>query len=116
MELNPDQNSKLQNYCFPVRKIFQTTHHFSSMELVEKVNEQNHLGLFLDSKLTFERHVNEKMIKAKYGIAIIKYISKFFPIKILDQMYKAFVRSHLDYCDIIYHLPGLNNETNLGNA
>ena len=26
----------------------------------------------------------------------------------------ALVRSHLDYCDIIYHIPGLNNQTNLG--
>ena len=28
-----------------------------------------------------------------------KYLSKFLPIKTLDQMYKALVRSHLDYCD-----------------
>ena len=36
---------------------------------------------------------NEKIIKAKEGIGIIKYISKFFPLKNLDQMYKALVRS-----------------------
>ena len=29
-------------------------------------------------------------------------------------MYKALVRSHLDYCDIIYHLPALNSQNNLG--
>ena len=29
-------------------------------------------------------------------------------------MYKALVRSHLDYCDIIYHIPALNSQTNLG--
>ena len=29
-------------------------------------------------------------------------------------MYKALVRSHLDYCDIIYHMPALNNQINLG--
>ena len=23
----------------------------------------------------------------------------------LDQMYKTFVRPHLDYCDVIYHIP-----------
>ena len=26
-------------------------------------------------------------------------------MKTLDQMYKALVRSHLDYCDVIYHVP-----------
>ena len=29
-------------------------------------------------------------------------------------MYKALVRSHLDYCDTIYHMLALNNQTNLG--
>ena len=29
-------------------------------------------------------------------------------------MYKAFVRSHLDYCDIIYHIPSLLNQAPLG--
>ena len=29
-------------------------------------------------------------------------------------MYKALVRSHLDYCDTIYHMPALNNQSNLG--
>ena len=79
-----------------------------------KVNEHKHLGLVLDSKLSFERYLNEKIIKAKNGIGIIKYISKFLPLRTLDQMYKALVRSHLDYCDIIYHIPALNGQTNFG--
>ena len=53
-------------------------------------------------------------MKAKKGIGIIKYLSKFLPIKILDQMYKALVRSHLNYCDIIYHIPASNSQINLG--
>ena len=77
-----------------------------------KVNEQKHLGLILDSKLSFERHVNEKIIKAKKFIGIIKYLSKFLPLKTLDQKYKALVRSHLDYCDIIYHTPASNSQIN----
>ena len=82
--------------------------------LDSKVNEQKHLGLIFNSKLSFERHVNEKIMKAKKGIGIIKYLSEFLPIKTLDQMYKALVRSHLDYCDTIYHIPALNSQINLG--
>ena len=79
-----------------------------------KVKEQKHLCLTLDSKLSFERHANEKIIKAKKGIiGNIKYLSKFLPIKTLDQMYKALVRSHLDYCDTIYHIPSSNSQINL---
>ena len=35
-------------------------------------------------------------------------------MKTLDQMYKALVRSHLDYCDIIYHIPSYQNQAPLG--
>ena len=44
----------------------------------------------------------------------MKYLSKFLPIKSLDQIYKALVRSHLDYCDTIYHIPSSNSQINLG--
>ena len=37
-------------------------------------------------------------------MGIINYPSLFLPIKTLDQMYKALVRPHLDYFDIIYHI------------
>ena len=32
---------------------------------VTKANEQKHLGLILDSTLSFEKHLNEKIMKAK---------------------------------------------------
>ena len=32
----------------------------------------------------------------------------------LDRMYKALVRSHLDYCDIICHIPPILNQPPLG--
>ena len=40
------------------------------------------------------------------------HLSKFLPLKTLDQMYKALVRPHLDYCDVIYHIP--SKQTQLG--
>ena len=36
-------------------------------------SEQKHLGLILDSNLIFEKHINEKIIKAKRNLGIIKY-------------------------------------------
>ena len=44
-------------------------------------------------------------MKAKKYIGIIKHLSCFLPLKTLDQMFKALVRSHLDYGNIIYHIP-----------
>ena len=70
-----------------------------------KMIEQKHLGLILDPSLSFRKHLNEKIIKAKKNPGIIKHLSIFLPRKTLDQMYKSLVRSHLDYCDILYHIP-----------
>ena len=45
------------------------------------------------------------MRKANRVIGILSHLTKFLPLKTLDQMYKSLVRSHFDYCDIIYHIP-----------
>ena len=58
----------------------------------------------LDSKLTFTNHITEKISKAKKGVGVIKYLSSYVPVKTLDQIYKMYVRPHLDFCDVIYHL------------
>ena len=115
MEFNPDPSKQATEVLFSCKK--NRPNHpplFFNGTIVPKVNEQKHLGLILDSKLSFERHVNEKIIKAKKFTGIIKYLSKFLPLKTLDQMHKALVRSHLDYCDIIYHTPASNSQINLG--
>ena len=65
-----------------------------------KVNEQ--LGLTLQPVLSFEKHLNEKIIKAKQDIGILNHLSNFLAPKTLD---KVLVRSHLDYCGVIYHIP-----------
>ena len=44
---------------------------------------------------------------AKENLGIIKHLSIVLPRKRPDQMYKALVRFHLDYCDIIYHIPSV---------
>ena len=36
--------------------------------VVAKVNEQKHLGLILNSALSFEKHLNEKIMKAKKNL------------------------------------------------
>ena len=82
--------------------------------MVAKVSDQKHLGFILDTGLSFEKHLNEKITKAKKNVGILKYLSNFLPLKSLDQMYKALVRSHLDYCDVIYHIPPLLHQVPLG--
>ena len=57
----------------------------------------------LDSGLNFQSHVKEAIGKARRGIGMIRYLSKYVSRDVLDQVYQLYVRPHLDYGDIIYH-------------
>ena len=65
--------------------------------------EHKHLGVILDSKLDFQSHTRQAISKARRGIGMIRYLSKYVAGNVLDQIYKLFVKPHLDYGDIIYH-------------
>ena len=75
--------------------------------MVDSVDEHKHIGLTLDKKLTFQSHIKEAIKNANKGIGIMKFMSKFVPRSTLETMYKAYVRSQLEYGDVIYHRPPL---------
>ena len=66
---------------------------------------QKHLGLVLDSKLSFNEHVNQKINKCSKIIGLMKRLSLILSRKHILTIYKTFLRSLLDYADIIYDKP-----------
>ena len=73
------------------------------LDEVARKDEHKHLGLILDSKLDFKSHIRQAILKARRGIGMIKFLSKYVSRDALDQVYKLYVRPHLDYGDIIFH-------------
>ena len=67
-----------------------------------RVNIQKHLSLFLDSKLVFFDHLNEKTRKATKGVNVIKKMNLLLPCSSLLTIYTLFFRPHLD---VIYGQP-----------
>ena len=108
---NPDPNKQATEVLFSC-KISNPSHPqiMFNGTAASKMNEHKHFGLLLDSSLSFKKHLNEKIIKTKKNLGIIKHLSIYLPRKTLDQMYKALIRSHLDYCDIIYHIPSVQTQ------
>ena len=106
MKFNPDPTKPAQEVLFSNKHADQNHPplFFNNIE-VKQVKEHKHLGLILDSKLSFRSHINEKLGIARKGVGVIKYLSSYVPLKTLDQIYKMYVRPHLDFCDIIYHIP-----------
>ena len=70
---------------------------------IVNVPEHKHLGVIVDSKLNFQSHIKQAILKARRGIGIIRHVSRYVSRELLDQVYKLYVRPHLDYGDIIYH-------------
>ena len=114
MEFNPDPSKQATEVIFSCKKQ-KCLHPQLSFngQLVQKVDEHKHLGLILDNSLSFVKHINAKIVIAKRNIGVIRYLSKYLPLKVLNQMYKVFVRSHFDYCDFIYHIPTIIRTTPL---
>ena len=106
MSFNPDPSKQAIEVLFSQKK--EIGHHeplYFNGAIVARENTHKHLGLTLDSKLTFTYHVVDKIKVANKLIGTLKYLSKYLPLKTLAQMYKMFVRPHLDYADVIYHIP-----------
>ena len=89
MCFNPDPTKPAEEVLFSCKK--QCVQHpplyFNNTE-VKRVTEHKHLGLVLDSKLSFTKHINEKVTIARRWIGIIKHVSSYLPLKSLDQIYK----------------------------
>ena len=111
MSFNPDPAKQAEEIIFSHKR--QSPDHpplyFNNIE-VKRVRDHKHLGLILDSKLSFVGHTNEKITIARKGIGVIKHLATYLPLKSCDQIYKMHVRPHLDYCDIINHIPTISND------
>ena len=87
LEFNPDPTKQATEVLFSCKK--SSPNHPQIMfngTIVAKMNDQKKLSLTLDSSLSFKKLVDEKIIKAKKNLGLIKHLSMFLPHKTLDLM------------------------------
>ena len=58
--------------------------------------------MFLDSKLDFKERTQNVLNKVSKTIGLLRKLQKILPKPPLITIYKSFIKSHLDYGDIIY--------------
>ena len=110
---NTDATKQVQEVIFS-RKSHFPKHpdlYFNSL-VFEKVKTQKHLGRKLDEKLNFKEHLKDEFAIVNKGIGLLKKLSNCLPRHSLVTLYKAFIRPHLDYADIIYDNPNNMNICN----
>ena len=110
MKFNPDITKQAIEVIFSWKKK-KPTHPaliFNNIP-VSRERSTKHLGIVLDEHLSFKKHIEEKIKKCNKGLGLLKYLKKFTNRKVLNKIYKMFIRPHLDYGDVIYH--GQSTET-----
>ena len=104
MQFNPDITKQAIEVIFS-HKINKPIHPaliFNGIPVARK-NSTKHIGLILDERLNFRKHIKEALTKAKNGLGMLKLISRYVSRNVLDKLYKMHIRPHLDYGDVIYH-------------
>ena len=103
MTFNPDPNKQAQEVIFSP-KIRKTSHPpltFNNNS-VKQVQFQKHLGDYLDSRLNFREHLQNMFNKINKTISLFRKLQNNLPRAPLITICKYFIRSHLDYGDVLY--------------
>ena len=81
---------------------------------VKRDIETKHLGMVLDSKLTYKSHLegtNGRLAKARKGLGLMRQLKRWTSHSVLETVYKAYVRAHPDYGDILFHTDDLTKHS-----
>ena len=103
MSFNPDSKKQAQEVIFS-RKSKAISHLplvFKNNNVIQTTN-QKHLGIILDTRLSFEKHLEPVLCKINQTVSLICKLQNLLPRTALITLDKVFVRPHLDYDDIIY--------------
>ena len=84
---------------------------FFNIISVSKADSQKQLGLHLDLKLSFDIHIKIILTKVNRTVGLLRTIKQVIPRPSLIIIYKAFIRPHLDYGDVVFD-QAFNNSFN----
>ena len=103
MSFNPDPSRQAQEVIFS-GKIKKPSHpHFIfNNNKVIQTPYQKHLGMFLDNKLNFGEHLKYISNKVNKSIGLLHNLQNSLPRRSLVTTYKSFIKSQIDYGDVIF--------------
>ena len=65
---------------------------------LEVAEHEKDLGVVIDNDLSFDMHINQKVLKANRVLGLIRRSFTYMDKEILVLLYKSMVRPHLEYC------------------
>ena len=103
MIINPDLTKQAQDVIFSrkTKKLLHPIYLFNNISLKNSIF-QKHLGLTLDVKLKFVEHIKNITQKVSKIMGLLRRFQPILPKSSLLTIYKTFIKSQLDYADVIY--------------
>ena len=80
-------------------------------KILEHVECEKDLGVFIDSDLSFENHISEKVKVANNLVGLIRRSFFHLSTSLFKQLFTSFVRPHLEYAQAVWH-PHLRKNIN----
>ena len=106
MVFNLDLTKQAQEVIFSrkTKKLLHPCLEFNGIPLKNSIS-QKHLGMKLDIKLNVFEHIKNITQKISKTIGLFRRFQTILPRSFLLTMYKTFIRSQLDFADVIYNQP-----------
>ena len=106
MLFNHDLTKQAQEVIFSrkTKKLLHPCLSFNDIPLKNSIS-QKHLGLTLDVKLNFVEHIKNITQKISKTMGLLRRFQPILPRSSLLTIYKIFIRSQLDFADVIYDQP-----------
>ena len=103
MSFSPDPNKQAQKIIFSRKKIV-SLHPiiYFDNKSVKSSQIHKHLGMILDSNLSYQHHIKYILNKVNKTIGLLRKFQLIFPRHSLITIYKTFIRPHLHYGDVLY--------------
>ena len=103
MSFNPDPKKQLQEviFCSKSKAMSHLPLIFNNNKVMQATSHK-HLGIILDTRLSFEKYLETVVSKTNQTIGLIRKLQNLLLRTALITLYTAFVRPHLDCDDIHY--------------
>ena len=104
MSFNPDPTQQTQEVIFTCKVQNQNYPLFVfNNNCVEQTACQKHLGLILDSRHNFQEHLDNIFKTVNKIVGLMRKFPIILPRSPLINIYKSFIKPHLDYGGILYY-------------
>ena len=103
MKFNPDPTKQAQEIIFNKKKTVSiNTVIYVNNTLLNSTATYKHLGMILDSKLSYENHLQSACSRVNKTIGTLRKLQPTLPRKSLVTIYKSLMMPRLDHGDVNY--------------